>query len=123
MVAHAKEILRQRTRRTFRVRKSLKGNSEKPRLTVFRSNKHVYCQVIDDTTRKTLVSSSTVDKDVRSALKGTGNKDAAAAIGKSIAERALAAGIQAVCFDRGPYKYHGRVAALADAAREAGLKF
>ena len=123
MVAHAKEILRQRTRRTFRVRKSLKGTSQRPRLTVFRSNKHVYCQVIDDMSRKTLVSASTMDKDLRSGLKVTGNKDAATVVGKSIAERALAAGIQAVCFDRGPYKYHGRIAALADAAREAGLKF
>lgn len=123
MVAHAKEILRQRTRRTYRVRKPLKGTSARPRLTVFRSNKHLYCQLIDDTARKTLASASTMDKDLRSGLTATGNRDAATVVGKSIAERALAAGIQTVCFDRGPYKYHGRVAALAEAAREAGLKF
>ncbi len=123
MVAHAKEIQRQRLRRQHRVRKPLKGSAVKPRLSVFRSNKHVYCQIIDDAAKKTLVAASTRDKDVRAALKTTGNKEAATAIGKSIAEKAMAAGIQAVCFDRGPYKYHGRVAALADAAREAGLKF
>lgn len=122
MVAHAKEIQRQRTRRRFRVRKALQGTAEKPRLSVFRSNKHVYCQVIDDVTRVTLVASSSKDKELQAALKSTGNKEAAAVVGKSIAERALAAGIKQVCFDRGPYKYHGRVAALADAAREAGLQ-
>jgi large subunit ribosomal protein L18 len=123
VVAHAKEILRQRTRRTFRVRKLLKGTSVRPRLSVFRSNKHLYCQVIDDATRKTLASASTRDKEVRAGLKATGNKEAATIVGQSIAARALAAGIQDVCFDRGPYKYHGRIAALAEAARAAGLKF
>jgi large subunit ribosomal protein L18 len=92
-------------------------------LTVFRSLQNVGCQVIDDTTGKTLVSVSTRDKAVRDQLGYGGNKSAAQAIGKMIAERALAAGISQVCFDRGHYKYHGRVAALADAAREAGLQF
>lgn len=123
MVAHAKTIRRLRIRRKRRVRKPLKSSAGKPRLSVFRSNKHVYCQIIDDAARKTLASASTVDKDVRGGIKASGNADAAAAIGKSIAEKAIAAGISEVSFDRGPYKYHGRVAALADAAREAGLKF
>jgi large subunit ribosomal protein L18 len=89
---------------------------------VFRSNKHMSCQVIDDQNGRTLASASTRDRSLRDQLeKKTGNKDAAALIGKAIAERALAAGVQAVRFDRGHYKYHGRVAALADAARAAGL--
>jgi large subunit ribosomal protein L18 len=92
-------------------------------LTVFRSLKNVGCQVIDDTTGQTLVSVSTRDKSVRDQVGYGGNKTAAQAIGKMIAEKALAAGISQVCFDRGHYKYHGRVAALADAAREAGLQF
>lgn len=123
MVAHAKKIRRLRIRRKRRVRKPLQGTASKPRLSVFRSNKHVYCQIIDDGARQTLASASTRDKDLRSGMKATANTDAAAAIGKSIAEKAIAAGINEVSFDRGPYKYHGRVAALADAAREAGLKF
>jgi large subunit ribosomal protein L18 len=123
MVAHAKVIQKQRLRRKRRVRKLLKGSAAQPRLSVFRSNKHLYCQIIDDVARKTLASASTRDKDLRGGLKATSNKDAAAGIGKAIAEKALAAGIDSVCFDRGPYKYHGRVEALAAAAREAGLKF
>ena len=123
MPAHEKVIRKQRIRRKQRVRKPLRGTAEKPRLTVFRSNKHVYCQLIDDFSRKTLASASTRDKDIRGDVKQSGNKDAAASIGKAIAERALAQGIKTVCLDRGPYKYHGRVAALADAAREAGLQF
>lgn len=110
-------------RRRFRVRKRLRGDAERPRLSVFRSQKHMYCQVIDDLSGKTLASASTKDKGLRDQLAAGGNKDAAAAIGKSIAERAIAAGIKAVRFDRGHYKYHGRIAALADAAREAGLTF
>ena len=122
MVAHEKVIRKQRIRRKRRVRKPLRGTADQPRMSVFRSNKHVYCQLIDDFSRQTLVSASTRDKDVRESVSSPGNKEAAVAIGKLIAERAAAQGIQRVCFDRGPYKYHGRVAALADAAREAGLK-
>ena len=112
-----------RQRRRFRVRKSTRGNSERPRLTVFRSLKHTSCQVIDDTTGKTLASASTRDKSLRDAVGYGGNKTAAEVIGKAIAERALAAGVTQVCFDRGHFRYHGRVAALAEAARAAGLQF
>ena len=112
-----------RERRRYRVRKTLKGDTARPRLSIFRSLKHVGCQVIDDSTGRTLVSASTGDKDLRATVGYGGNVKAAQAIGKLIAERALAAGIQQVCFDRGHNRYHGRVAALADAAREAGLKF
>ena len=105
------------------MRKRVRGNTERPRLTVHRSHKHVYAQVIDDSTGRTLASASTVDKDLRSDVKYGGNVSAATAIGKAIAERAIAAGIKQVAFDRGPNQYHGRVAALAAAAREAGLSF
>ena len=111
----------QRKRRRFRIRKKVQGTPERPRLHVYRSHKNVGCQVIDDSTGKTLVSVSTRDKDVRDQIKYGGNCDAAATIGKLVAERALAAGIKAVSLDRGHARYHGRVAALADAAREAGL--
>jgi large subunit ribosomal protein L18 len=120
---HEKTIARQRERRTFRVRKRVRGTSERPRLTVFRSHKHTYVQVIDDAAGRTLASASTVDKDLAGQLKYGGNKAAAQAIGKAIAERALAAGIKKVAFDRGGCQYHGRVEALAVAAREAGLDF
>jgi large subunit ribosomal protein L18 len=92
-------------------------------MNIFRSHKHMYVQVIDDTTGRTLVSASTADKQIRGGLSYGGNKAAAQVVGKTIAERALAAGISKVAFDRGGFQYHGRVAALADAAREAGLKF
>ena len=118
---HNKFVGKQRTRRRFRVRKRLNGTPERPRLSVKRTHKHVYCQLIDDSAGKTLVSVSTADKDMRGQLKTGGNKDAATAVGKVIAEKALAAGIKSACFDRGSYKYHGRVAALADAVREAGV--
>jgi len=113
----------QRLRRQFRVRKRIRGSTQRPRLTVFRSHRNVACQIIDDTSGKTLVSVGTKDKDVRSNVKYGGNKNAAQAIGKLLAEKAIAAGIKEVAFDRGHYKYHGRVAALADAARAAGLSF
>lgn len=113
----------QRIRRRHRVRKPLRGTSERPRLSVFRSHKHVSCQIIDDAGGKTLAAASTRDKDLRGQIKYGGNTSAAQAIGKAIAERALAAGVKQVVFDRGSYKYHGRVAALANAAREAGLGF
>ena len=120
---HEKTIHRLRRRRRWRVRKPLLGTAERPRLTVFRSHQHIYTQIVDDLTRRTLCAASTVDRDLRGQLKYGGNKDAAQAVGKAIAERALAAGIKKVCFDRGSFKYHGRVAALAEAAREAGLEF
>jgi large subunit ribosomal protein L18 len=122
-MSHERTILRQRKRRGYRVRKSTRGSTERPRLSVFRSHKHIYAQVIDDQTGRTLASASTQDKHVRAEVSYGGNKNAAAVVGKAVAERALAAGVSKVAFDRGPYKYHGRVAALADAAREGGLSF
>jgi len=116
-----KFLQKQRERRRFRVRKKLHGDGQTPRMCIYRSNKHIGCQLIDDVSRKTIVSVSTRDKDLRESVSNGGNKDAAQAIGKAIAERALAAGIKAVRLDRGASKYHGRIAALADAAREAGL--
>ena len=111
-----------RTRRHFRVRKKVAGTAERPRLAVFRSNKHISAQVIDDRSGRTLAAASTVEKSLRDAG-GTGNKSAAAAVGRLVAERARAAGVTTVVFDRGGFQYHGRVAAVADAAREAGLEF
>lgn len=109
-----------RQRRHARVRKKVAGTSERPRLNVFRSAAHIYAQVIDDTAGHTLASASDLDK----ALATAGDKTArAAAVGRLVAERAKSAGIEAVVFDRGGYKYHGRVRALAEAAREAGLRF
>ncbi len=102
-----------------RIRKKVSGTSERPRLAVFRSLNHIYAQVIDDVNGKTLASASTTEKDLKS--KTGGNIDAAQKIGKTIAERALAAGVSTVVFDRGGYLYHGRVNALLDATREAGL--
>lgn len=106
-----------------RVRRRVAGTGERPRLAVFRSLKHIYAQVIDDRTGRTLASASTLDKQIRQQTRNGGNVAAAKVVGRAIAERALAAGIEKVVFDRGGYKYHGRVQALADAAREAGLKF
>ena len=120
---HARTILRQRIRRRNRVRKPLRGTAERPRLSVFRTSKHIYAQVIDDVAGRTLASASSVDREIRAAVGFGGNKQAAEAIGKAVAERAKAAGVKQVCFDRGSFKYHGRVAALADAARAAGLEF
>ena len=120
---HSKAINRQRQRRKFRVRKRLRGSADRPRLCVTRTIKHIGVQVIDDEAGKTLASASTLDKSLAGSVGYGGNKAAAEAIGKAIAERATAAGVKAVCFDRGPYKYHGRVAALADAARAGGLEF
>ena len=118
---NAKEMFERRKRRTrSRLRRNGPG---KPRLSVFRSGKHIYAQVIDDVEGKTLAAASTVEKDVRGALKTGADKDAAAHVGKLVAERARSAGVEAVIFDRGGYLYHGRVKALGDAAREAGLKF
>ena len=120
---HSKQLVQQRRRRAFRVRKRTRGTSERPRLSVVRSHKHISAQIVDDQLGKTLASASSLDKDLSGQLKSGGNQTAAEAVGKALAERAIAAGINAVCFDRGPYKYHGRVAALAKAAREGGLNF
>jgi len=106
-----------------RIRKKIFGTPERPRLAVYRSEKHIYAQIIDDTVGRTLVAASTVEKDIKERVKKTWNVAAAKEVGKIIAERALAKGITTVVFDRGGFKYHGRVKALADAAREAGLKF
>ncbi|RME39254.1 MAG: 50S ribosomal protein L18, partial [Deltaproteobacteria bacterium] len=105
-----------RLKRQTRVRKKVKGTPERPRLSVFRSARHIYVQVIDDVARKTLVSASTVSKDIADGLKSTGNIEAARAVGKAIAEKALAQNINKVVFDRNGFLYHGRVKALADAA-------
>jgi large subunit ribosomal protein L18 len=120
---HSRSILRQRQRRRFRVRRSIRGTTDRPRLTVFRTHKHIYAQVIDDSTGKTLASASSMDKALRDGLGFGGNKQAAETIGKAVAERAQAAGVSKVCFDRGEFRFHGRVAALAEAARAAGLQF
>ena len=114
-----------RKRRHSRVRKQLSGTSERPRLNVFRSLNHIYAQVIDDSRGVTLVSASTVDKNLRIAgiLSGKSRIEQAGEVGKVVAERALEAGVKEVVFDRGGYRYHGRVKALAEASREAGLKF
>lgn len=106
-----------------RVRQKVAGSPERPRLTVYRSLNQIYAQVIDDRAGSTLVSASSLDKETRKETKGGGNIATAKIIGRIIAERAIAAGITKVVFDRGGYKYHGRVQALANAAREAGLKF
>ena len=106
-----------------RIRSRLSGTPEKPRLAVFRSNNHMYAQIIDDTVGKTLVSASTLQKDVKAELENTDDVKAAAYLGTVIGKKAVEAGIESVVFDRGGYIYHGKVKALADAAREAGLKF
>lgn len=114
---------KQLERRQFHIRKMLSGTPERPRLAVFRSDKHVSVQIIDDLAGKTLVSASTTQADVRGELKNGGNIEAAKRVGKTIAQRAVAAGIKAVAFDRGGRRYHGRIKALADAARAGGLSF
>ena len=117
----SKDAHRQRVH--ARVRTRVSGTPERPRLSVYRSMDHIYTQVIDDRSGRTLASASSVDKETKKALRGGGNIASAKAVGKIIAERAKAAGVTKVVFDRGGYKYHGRVKALADAAREAGLQF
>ena len=109
-----------RIRRHNRVRKHVRGSAERPRLAVFRSNKHISAQVIDDRAGTTLAAASTLEADLRA---GSSNKDAAAKVGRLVAERAKQAGVERVVFDRGGFLYHGRVAAVAEAAREAGLEF
>ena len=106
-----------------RIRNNITGTAQKPRLAVFRSDNHMYAQIIDDTKAHTLVAASTMEKDIQSKLDKTSNIEGAKAVGQAIAQKALAKGIEQVVFDRGGFLYHGRIAALADAAREAGLKF
>lgn len=119
-----KRLAAQRKRRLLRVRSGVRRSaSERPRLSVFRSNKHMYAQIIDDREGRTLVSASTLEKGLYGCGSFAGNTAAAAKVGSLLAERALEKNIKQVVFDRGLYKYHGRVAALADAAREAGLQF
>ena len=120
MTMSSKEKVTARQRRHRRVRKRVRGTAERPRLAVFRSNRHITAQVIDDVAGRTLAAASTVEADLRSAP--TGNKDAATKVGRLVAERAKSAGVTRVVFDRGGFLYHGRVAAVADAAREAGLE-
>jgi large subunit ribosomal protein L18 len=117
----SREAHRQRIH--VRTRKRIVGTPERPRLCVHRSSKHIRAQVVDDLANRTIVSASSLDKEVRKIIKGGGNIAASKIVGKVIAERALARGVQQVVFDRGGYQYHGRVQALAEAAREAGLKF
>jgi large subunit ribosomal protein L18 len=111
-------------RRKARVRKALKANANgRPRLSVHRTDKNIYAQIIDDASGRTLAAASSIDKDVKAKLKSGSTSEAAATVGKLIAERGVAAKVAEVVFDRGAYLYHGRVKALADAAREGGLKF
>ena len=112
-----------RLRRQRHVRKRLHGTTQRPRLTVFRSSKHIYAQVVNDDTGTTLAAASTVDPEVRREQTYGGNKAAAAIVGRVVAERAKQAGVDKICFDRRSYRYHGRIQALADAARAAGLQF
>ena len=110
-------------RRHARIRRKVSGAADCPRLAVFRSNNHIYAQLIDDTDHRTLASASTLDADLKGSLSNGGTCEASSKVGTLIAERSLAKGIQSVVFDRGGKLYHGRVRALADAAREAGLQF
>ncbi|MBB6636477.1 50S ribosomal protein L18 [Cohnella thailandensis] len=112
-----------RLKRHLRVRKKITGTNERPRLSVFRSSKHIYAQLIDDVKGVTLASASTVDKELAASIGNGGNVESAGKVGELIAKRAIAKGYENVVFDRGGYLYHGRIQALADAAREAGLKF
>ena len=122
-------MVRKESRQAVRVKKHMKirnrfsGTAERPRLAVFRSNNHMYAQIIDDTVGNTLVSASTLEKEIKAELEKTNNVDAAAYLGTVIAKRAIEKGIKEVVFDRGGFIYQGKIAALADAAREAGLEF
>ena len=111
-----------RVKRKIGVRKKASGDQDRPRLSVFRSARHIYAQVINDMTGKTLVQASTLDKAIRDAVKGKKKADAAKEVGKAVAERAKKAGVAKVVFDRNGYQYHGRIAAVADGAREGGLE-
>jgi len=122
-VNNAEKRRQSRLKRQVRVRNKVRGTSERPRLSVFRSARHIYAQVIDDVNNRTLASASTVAKEVSDDLKSTGNTDAAKAVGAAVAQKAIAQDIKQVVFDRNGFLYHGRVKALADGAREAGLSF
>ncbi len=119
----SKKRLKGRIRRKLRIRKKISGTSERPRLCVYRSLKHMYAQIIDDTIGHALVAASTLDKELRDKLKSTGNIEAAKEVGRLIAKRALEKGIKKVVFDRNGFLYHGRVKAVAEGAREMGLEF
>jgi large subunit ribosomal protein L18 len=125
VAAPVRRLSREAHRRRIhvRTRQTLAGTSERPRLCVHRSSKHIRAQVVDDQTGRTLVSASSLDAEVRKLIKGGGNIAAAKVVGKMIAQRARDKGVEKVVYDRGGYQYHGRVQALAEAAREAGLKF
>ena len=112
-----------RSEKHRRLRRYLNGTAERPRMSVFRSNNHMYVQLIDDVNGRTLLAASTLDKDVKAELEKTNNKEAAAYLGTVIGKKAVEAGYKAVVFDRGGFIYHGKIQALADAAREAGLEF
>lgn len=114
---------RQRLKRHYRVRKQVFGTAQRPRLSVFRSDKHVYCQLIDDLSGKTLLALSTLTAEVKKAVKSGGNIKAASLVGRQLAEKSIARKITQVVFDRGPFPYHGRLKALAESARKGGLKF
>ncbi len=118
-----KNIQKAAQRRKFHVRKKVQGTPERPRLSVFRSDRHIYVQIIDDTAGLTLVSASTRSKGLRDKIAKAGNRKAAELVGESVAKEAIGVGIKCVCFDRGPYRFHGRVKSLADSARKAGLVF
>lgn len=120
MTTNRKDLVK---RRHQRIRKKVSGTAERPRLAVFRSNLHIYAQIIDDDAQNTLVAASTLDKELKTKLESSSNKDAASEVGKLVAERALSKGINQVVFDRGGNLYHGRVKALAESARENGLTF
>jgi large subunit ribosomal protein L18 len=120
---HQKRKLKKQLRRRHHVRRNITGTAERPRLTVFRSSKHIYAQLIDDLTGATLAAASSTAKAVRTDTKYGGNVKAAVVVGKKLAELAKSKGILKAAFDRGHYRYHGRVKALADAAREGGLQF
>jgi len=122
-VSFAKERCQARLKRKVRVRQKVRGTAERPRLCIYRSGKHMYAQIIDDVSNTTLVAASTTLKDVGGELKYTGNVAAAKAVGEVVAKKALEKNIKQVVFDRNGFLYHGRVKALADAAREAGLSF
>ncbi len=112
-----------RARRCKHIRKNMQGTPERPRLNVFRSLNHIYAQIIDDEAGHTLVSASTIDHEIRDEVNGKNKTEQAKVVGRVVAERALSKGVKLIVFDRGGYKYHGRVKALAEAAREAGLDF
>jgi len=112
-----------REKRHMRIRRRMTGSPDRPRLCIYRSNKHIYAQIVDDTQAHTLVAASSLDTELTDKLKKTWNKDSAEAVGELVAKRAIKKGIQSVVFDRGGYIYHGRVAAVAEAARKSGLEF